>query len=535
MKKEIQIFALGRTIFAACFSLLLLVGCEKDDLSPASNEGEVTFVFKKNAVYSLNSLLDVASVKFVVSDGLKNDTLPSMKVSGTADSLATPAFKLTAGNYRLLSYRLFAADASQIYEASVKEGESFEVKPGVPTSLVVPADVYVQISTHPLKNILLGICLETFGPDQSLWPWSNDVSVYEWEGLDFDPDYGFVTGIVFDERFKNLKRLPESIDGITTLENIHISDCNLESLPDALETMNVRNIFLSNTKLSALKPSFFRQKRLNALFIQNSPLKEISNDLGNLKELYVLHLAGLPINELPASVGDLPKLESLYLIGCQVASLPASISNLPNLHQLELANNPLSTLPASINQMPILRTLNLNGCKFTTFPSALKNNGTIRSLLLKGNPISAFSAGELGTLSNLSSLNISETGISNLSALTVASVPELQELVMAKCNLATAPAIPALPKLISLSLEGNNLVSMPADFFPLVDGKSTITSLVLKGNKLTSLPAGFGVVNGMVNLTFVDLSNNPQLVWTIPEAWKLAKVYVNSNNTQVIK
>ena len=76
---------------------------------------------------------------------------------------------------------------------------------------------------------------------------------------------------------------------------------------------------------------------------------------------------------------------------------------------------------------------------------------------------------------------------------------------------------------------------MPADFFPLVDGKSTITSLVLKGNKLTSLPAGFGVVNGMVNLTFVDLSNNPQLVWTIPEAWKLAKVYVNSNNTQVIK
>lgn len=517
----------------AGFALLVLAGCEKDDLPPAVNDAEVTFVFKKHAVYSLNSLLDAASVKFVLSDGIENDTLPSMPLSGTADSLSTPGYKLNTGTYQIVSFRLFAANATQIYEATVKEGEMFEVIPGQATAFEIPADVYVHISNQPIKNILLGICLETFGPDKSLWPWNDDVSIYEWEGLEFDLDYGFVNGLVLDERFRSLKRLPESIGGIVTLENIHITDCQLEELPDALEMMNVRAIFLKNTSLSKLKPSFFRQKKLNSLYIENAPLQEIPGELGSLKELYTLYLMDLPVTVLPASIGSLPKLEALYLNGCELETLPLAIGDLPHLHQLVLTDTKLSKLPTTINDLPILRTLNLNGCQFTSFPAALKNNSTIVDLQLKGNPMTALSNHEMGVLSNLKTLNISQTGISNLSGLAASSVPNLQELVMATCNLTEAPVLPVLPELIYVSLEGNSISTLSNSFFPIVNGKSSITYLVLKGNQLTSLPADFGVIDGKVSLNYVDLSDNPQLVWRIPTAWKEANVYVNLSNTQV--
>ena len=143
-----------------------------------------------------------------------------------------------------------------------------------------------------LKNKLFGLCTEILGPDSTLWPktWREENDDFKtWENLEFEEDGNhnilYLAGIVFDEKFKGMKKLPANISRFTTLENIMIRDIpEFEELPIELNESNLQSLEIINTSLASL-PENLQIKHLYKISIIDSKLTEFPSCLSNHKGL----------------------------------------------------------------------------------------------------------------------------------------------------------------------------------------------------------------------------------------------------------
>ena len=130
--------------------------------------------------------------------------------------------------------------------------------------------------------------------------------------------------------------LPESLDNLTSLNRLSLSENNLVKLPESLSSLT----------------------NLTRLNLSSNQLLELPESLGSLMSLTELFLLKNQLSELPESLGSLTNLTRLNLSSNQLLELPGSLGNLTNLTGLNLSSNPLIEPPTTIINQRIPEILN---------------------------------------------------------------------------------------------------------------------------------------------------------------------------------
>jgi hypothetical protein len=165
-----------------------------------------------------------------------------------------------------------------------------------------------------------------------------------------------------DLSHEDLASVPESIEGLTELQELDLSDNCLTELPEFIDTLpNLRKLDLRNNALTRLPDSICRCTSLRMLSIRSNQLMELPECIGKLRNLHRLDLSGNQLTTIPRSIGDLIRLEELRLSGNRLVVIPAQVGDLINLQWLNLSGNGLRTLPAELGNLYNLRYFNVHG------------------------------------------------------------------------------------------------------------------------------------------------------------------------------
>ncbi|XP_050245473.1 TMV resistance protein N-like [Quercus robur] len=312
-----------------------------------------------------------------------------------------------------------------------------------------------------------------------------------------------------------IKELPSSIEGLTTLNSLTLVDCeDLVCLPSTI------------CSLSLLR-------RLNLCGCSN--FDNLPENLGNLKGLHDLDLSGTAIKELPSSIEGLTTLDSLTLEDCKnLVCLPSTICSLSSLQHLDLCGcSNFDNLPENLGNLKGLYDLDLSETAIKEFPSSIEGLTTLTSLDMHGcknlvclpNTTCGFQfhgALDLSTCSRFKNLPenpwiIERLGMLDLSKTTIEEMPS---------------SIGCLTNLTALTLRFClNLVRLPSTICSL----KLLTYLDLYGCiKFNNLPVNIGNMKGLkwLDLCWTDIKEVPSSIALLKNLehlyiskWKLSEFY----------
>lgn len=143
-------------------------------------------------------------------------------------------------------------------------------------------------------------------------------------------------------------------DKLSHLEEIYITDCNIENLQEINNLKGLRIIQLYSNRIT----------RINKLKLQNLETLTIKNNLiimiEDLDELPKLKNLDLSYNEIYTIEGldNLKNLKKLYLSSNQINKIQ-SLDNLMNLEELDLSRNKISKIEG-LDKLSQLKILNLS-------------------------------------------------------------------------------------------------------------------------------------------------------------------------------
>ncbi|CAN6356779.1 unnamed protein product [Urochloa humidicola] len=163
---------------------------------------------------------------------------------------------------------------------------------------------------------------------------------------------------------KDLKQLPESMQGLTCLRTLRLKNCdNLCMLPEWLgELQSLQFLYMEGLPVMSILPE--SMQRLTSLqrlcMFSCSALHQLPEQLGELCSLSDLAIFDLTsLTHLPGNMQRLTSLRSIYLNGCDaLTQLPESLSELSSLRELCIQwCRGLTSLPRSIQQLTGLEKL----------------------------------------------------------------------------------------------------------------------------------------------------------------------------------
>lgn len=227
------------------FCATIFVGCSDDDNNGVTplpeGQGEVTFKFVRNKVYTISTLEDMARLKVTLEKDGQKVTLPTIDLIGDIDSLTSSAVRLENGDYKVVKYTAYNNKGVQVQEAYLDDNNTLSVEHGVMQTFYFPVSIRFVYINNEIRNMLFGVCAEALGNDSTKWPKSwrvENEDLLTWENLEFEvDDYGeisYLACIIFDGKtFPGMKKLPATVSLFPTLEGIQIMDIpEFEELPD---------------------------------------------------------------------------------------------------------------------------------------------------------------------------------------------------------------------------------------------------------------------------------------------------------------
>lgn len=117
------------------FCATIFVGCSDDDndgVTPLpEGQGEVTFKFVRNKVYTISTLEDMARLKVTLEKDGQKVTLPTIDLIGDIDSLTSSAVRLENGDYKVVKYTAYNNKGVQVQEAYLDDNNTLSVEHGV--------------------------------------------------------------------------------------------------------------------------------------------------------------------------------------------------------------------------------------------------------------------------------------------------------------------------------------------------------------------------------------------------------------------
>ena len=296
-------------------------------------------------------------------------------------------------------------------------------------------------------------------------------------GLILQLDLSDVSSHVFG--WTILKKFPEFIEFLTSLEQLDLKFNRLSTIPDSIGTL---------TSLIELDLSY-------------NKIKSIPSSIGSLKSLKVLNLRYNKIRSLPESIGYLNSLQSLNLRANSLKNLPKTIKNIPNLKMLDLHGNKLSNAKFSLKGSTKMERLDLGLNSIEKLPKWIKNLKYLTYLGLGGNKLTSLPKW-IGSFRFLESLHLFDNRLSELPE-SLGTLINLEELTLWNNQLSTLPeSIQKLKKLKKLNLSWNIFT----DELPTWIGSLTsLEILSLWGNGLKLLPKS---LENLTNLKILDLNFN---------------------------
>ncbi|XP_028774123.1 plant intracellular Ras-group-related LRR protein 6-like [Neltuma alba] len=228
------------------------------------------------------------------------------------------------------------------------------------------------------------------------------------------------------------------------LEIVDLSGLSLDSLPNpSLNLATITNLHLSNNNLQSI-PESLTARLLNVavLDVHSNQLTSLPNSIGCLSKLKVLDVSGNLLDSLPKTIENCRALEELNANFNKLTKLPETIGfELINLKKLSVNSNKLVFLPHSTSHLTELSVLDVRLNCLRSLPEDLEN------------------------LINLKILNVSQN-FQYLETLpySVGLLLSLVELDVSYNRIKSLPeSIGCLKKLEKLSVEGNPLTSPPKE------------------------------------------------------------------------
>ncbi|XP_055619674.1 protein flightless-1 [Toxorhynchites rutilus septentrionalis] len=165
---------------------------------------------------------------------------------------------------------------------------------------------------------------------------------------------------------RTLTNFPTSLDSLSNLQELDLSQNALSKIPDAL--YNLANL-----------------KRLN---LNDNVIQEISPLIENLAKLETLNLSRNQLVLLPSTLCKLQSLRRLYVNDNQLnfEGIPSSIGKLGALEVFSASNNQLEMVPEGLCRCGSLKKLNLSSNKLITLPEAIHLLTDMEQLDLRNNP-----------------------------------------------------------------------------------------------------------------------------------------------------
>lgn len=158
---------------------------------------------------------------------------------------------------------------------------------------------------------------------------------------------------------KYLKKLPTSIEKLTSLEEAEFSCQSLTELPSGFGNLKqLKKLVINTNSISTIPAEFWLLNNLDTLRFNIFAVDSISPQIKKLTNLQELRLTNGSITGLPNELGELTNLKNLSLSDNKLTSLPQSIGNLSKLEHLAINGNELSTLPDKLLQLKNLKSFN---------------------------------------------------------------------------------------------------------------------------------------------------------------------------------
>lgn len=528
-------------LFCFIICAALFTGCSEDDevATLAEGQGEVTFKFVRNKVFTISTLEDMARLKVTLEKDGKKIDLKTVDLTGNEDELTSEVLALEEGTYQVVKYVAYDNKGAQIQEAYVDDENSVTVKHGEMATFYFPISIRFVYVNNQLRNQLFGLCEQVLGTDSTKWPktWRvENEDLLTWENLEFEvDDYGnisYLATIIFDNKaFPGMKKLPGLISTFSTLEGIQILDIpEFEELPENLDKSTLYAILIMNTGFKDFPKNFEKMKNLRSLTVVNSQLTELPARLGELPELRDLEISGNSISEFPAALAEkLQKVVSLRMNDTKLTTLPSNMFSMKMVSTFDFRNNPnLNSMPESRGEGVRMGGLLLDNCGFTSIPKIAK--GRLHTLTLANNKITSVTESELNALSGeLATLILDGNKINAFPKMNSES---LMELKLNNCGLSAIPNLSALPNLRSLALAKNNITAIGDGVF----SKNPYLSILDFSDNagLTSFSENTGIylreqedvigesvknVSKPFYLHCVNVDNCPALNWQVPATW----------------
>lgn len=425
--------------------VFLAVSCNDDDSVVRMKEGEgaMTFSFYRINGYAITDMDEIATIKITLEkDGIRRE-LPSLAMSGNADSIQSEICFLEEGNYRIIKYLTYDQTAALITEATPQKDNVFTVSRGKTDNFIMPIVVNHKLDKSNTLNTLYAICTDAFGPDRSLWPktWNEEYDMAEWENLEFaeyeDGSIAYVTGLTLDSKFAPMKRLSPAIINFAGLTSLIIRDNALEELPENFGMLNIESLQISNTNLSSFPESMGRMS-LYSVLLDGNKFTSVPEVLLTQDKMTLLVIRNEQISEIPQELEKFTDLTSLELSGLNITSIPDFFDKLYRVNSLNISRNKhLATLPATIkmerygNQGSYLRSVLAAGSGFTAIPDELISP-KFKMLDLSDNKITSLNKNDLEKLVNVHTLYLSGN---QLTSFPDVEMPALEMLVLINCGL----------------------------------------------------------------------------------------------------
>lgn len=534
-------------LFCLILCAALFMGCSDDEKVETLGEtqGEVTFKFVRNTVYSISTLEEMARLKVTLEKDGKQIVLQTVDLNGGEDELTSEILALDEGTYKVTKYIAYNNKGTQIQEAYVDEDNEITIKHGEMATFYFPISIRFVYVNNQLRNMLFGLCEQILGTDSTLWPktWRvENEDLLTWENLEFEiDDYGtisYLASIIFDNKaFPGMKKLPELISSFSTLEGIQIMDIpEFEELPATLDKSMINSILIKNTGLKEFPKNIEKMKKLYTLTVINSKLTELPERLAELPEIRAVEISGNEIAEFPAALAKgWQKVVSLRMNNTKLTSLPSNIFEMKKVSSFDFCDNPgLTSVPETRGDAVQMGGLFFDRCGFTSIPKIAQ--GRMRTLSLADNKITSVTVDELNALSNQL-----ETLILNGNKLGAFPKMESKSLIMLSlddCGLNAIPDLSALPELRSLSLAKNNITTVgdgvftKNEFLSILNFSDNANLTAFSNNAGIYLrPQSVKTVSDSrpYYLHCVNVDNCPKLVWEVPGIWCCIKNFTMDN------
>ena len=182
---------------------------------------------------------------------------------------------------------------------------------------------------------------------------------------------------------------PENLQKVSaTLRNLDLSNNKLTTIPNwIVDFKSLKTLNLSGNLISYLPEDIGHLAKLENLIVSNNHLSgALPESLGKLKNLKELDASGNQLLFFPVSLAGLNNLNSLDLSSNKISAIPHGLGEL-KVTELSLNQNQIVSISPSLAQCPRLKILRLeeNCLSLDAIPTLLLTNSPISTLNLKGN------------------------------------------------------------------------------------------------------------------------------------------------------